>query len=165
MNKITMKLLLLIGPTIIESILNSILTEEKLTSFKDNLITFFREKVDKTVTEVDDYLLEIVVDTIMEPGQAVEHTLELCKIMKGYITESQTEWDDIVFLPILNRIEELGTTPVKWKIGAAYKSCRATEAHLWHHKHGRHGDREITVGEILERYPLWQTSSYVLRTR
>jgi hypothetical protein len=110
MNKITMKLLLLIGPTIIESILNSILTEEKLTSFKDNLITFFREKVDKTVTEVDDYLLEIVVDTIMEPGQAVEHTLELCKIMKGYITESQTEWDDIVFLPILNRIEELGTT-------------------------------------------------------
>ena len=41
-----------------------------------------------------------------------------------------------------------------YSIEGGYTSCRATSASLWHHKHaGRYGFREITVGEILERYP------------
>lgn len=41
-----------------------------------------------------------------------------------------------------------------YSVKGAYTSCRATEANLWHRKNGRTGGREITIGEILERYPL-----------
>lgn len=41
-----------------------------------------------------------------------------------------------------------------YSVESAYTSIRATSANLWHHKHGRYGGREITLGEILERYPL-----------
>jgi ribosomal protein L31 len=41
-----------------------------------------------------------------------------------------------------------------YSIEGAYTSCRATSANLWHHTHGRYGGREITLGEILEMYPL-----------
>ena len=111
MNSITKKLLLLIGPIILENIFNSIFNEEKLSSFRDNIVTLLRKTADKSLNDVDDYLLEISIDTIMTPGKYIEHTRELCAILKSYIQSSQTKWDDIAFLPILERIEELGTTP------------------------------------------------------
>ena len=113
MNAVTKKLVSLIGPTVIETVLSSIINEEKLTSFRDSLITFFRKTADSTVNEIDDYLGEFVIDTIMEPGRYVEHTKELCKILREYIQSSQTEWDDMAFLPILDRIELFGTTKEK----------------------------------------------------
>jgi len=113
MNAVTKKLVLLIGPTVIEAVLSSIINEEKLTSFRDALITFFRKTADSTVNEIDDYLAGFAIDTIMEPGRYVEHTQELCKILREYIQSSQTEWDDMAFLPILDRIELFGTTKEK----------------------------------------------------
>ena len=41
-----------------------------------------------------------------------------------------------------------------YSIEGAYTSCRATSAVLWHKRRGRYGGREITIGEILERFPL-----------
>lgn len=41
-----------------------------------------------------------------------------------------------------------------YSIEGAYTSCRATSAVLWHNRRGKYGGREITIGEILERFPL-----------
>ena len=41
-----------------------------------------------------------------------------------------------------------------YSIEGAYTSCRATSAALWHKDYGRYGGREITLGEILHRYPI-----------
>ena len=40
-----------------------------------------------------------------------------------------------------------------YSIEGAYTSVRATAARLWHKEHGVFGGREITLGEILERFP------------
>lgn len=110
MNVVTQKLINVIGPTVVENIISAILTDEKLTSFKDNVITFFRRTADRTATEVDDNLVEFAINMIMEPGKSIEHTRELCGLLRGYIQDSRTELDDIMLLPILNRIEQLGTS-------------------------------------------------------
>ena len=110
MNAVTRKMIFVIGPIVLEKVLNQIINEEKLTSFRDNLITYFRKTADKTTTEVDDYLVEFAIDAIMEPGKFIEQTRELCGIIKGYIEDSRTEIDDIFVLPIITRIEELGTS-------------------------------------------------------
>lgn len=42
-----------------------------------------------------------------------------------------------------------------YAVDAAYTSLRTTSATLWHKDYaGRQGLREVTVGEILERFPL-----------
>jgi len=113
MNLITRTLLSTIGPLVIENLLEQIINEEKLTSFRDNLVSFFRKTADKTVNEVDDYLVEIAIETIMEPGKHIEQTRELCKMLREYAEHSKTKIDDMLVIPILKSIENLGTTPVK----------------------------------------------------
>jgi ribosomal protein L31 len=47
-----------------------------------------------------------------------------------------------------------------YSVEGAYTSVRATEANLWHHKYnGKFGGREVTIGEILERYPYKEKST------
>jgi hypothetical protein len=113
MNIITKNLVTLIGPMVIETILDAIISEEKLTSFRDELISFFRKTADKTVTEIDDYLVEIAVNTIMAPGKYIDDTMGLLAILRKYVESSQTEIDDIFCLPILDRIQLLGITAVE----------------------------------------------------
>ncbi|MFV0511573.1 MAG: hypothetical protein ACK5M8_20335 [Shewanella algae] len=113
MNTVTKKLVSLIGPVVLKNILDQILNEEKLSSYRDNLVTFFRKTAAKTTNEIDDKLVEIAISTIMEPGKAVEQTVELCGILRAYVQDSQTPIDDILVLPILDRIEDLGTSKIE----------------------------------------------------
>jgi len=105
---IAMNLFKSIAPEIIEALFDSILSDNTRTAFKDSLVTFFRQTADKSVTEIDDYLVEMSIDMIMDPGKFCDDTRELCKILRSYVTENGTEWDDVVFLPIINRIEQFG---------------------------------------------------------
>lgn len=41
-----------------------------------------------------------------------------------------------------------------YSVEGAYTSLRATSAILWHDKWGRYGGREISLGEILNRFPI-----------
>lgn len=41
-----------------------------------------------------------------------------------------------------------------YSVKGAYTSCRATLARTFHKKNGKQGSREITVGEILDTYPI-----------
>lgn len=110
MNVITKRVLMLVGPSILEEIITSIVNDKTISSFRDDLVQFFRKTADKTTNEVDDALVEMAIKTIMAPGKYIAHTKELCAILRKYIQSNQVEWDDIVFLPILDQIEKLGIT-------------------------------------------------------
>lgn len=44
-----------------------------------------------------------------------------------------------------------------YSVAGAYTSLRATSAILWHDRWGRVGGREISLGEIMDKYPLTNT--------
>ena len=41
-----------------------------------------------------------------------------------------------------------------YSVQMAYTSLRATSAILWHDRWGRSGGREVSIGEILDKYPI-----------
>jgi ribosomal protein L31 len=69
------------------------------------------------------------------------------------VPELLTEDDGVVIerFPTLAAMEA-------YSIEGAYTSVRATAARLWHKDHGIFGGREITLGEILERFPYVEPS-------
>lgn len=61
-----------------------------------------------------------------------------------------TEEDGVV----IERFPTLAATEA-YAVDSGYTSIRTTSASLWHQSFGgRHGSRDVTVGEILERFPL-----------
>jgi hypothetical protein len=73
------------------------------------------------------------------------HLHKRSKVSPAWLTEE----DGVV-------IERFPTVAAQeaYSVEGAYTSVRATSAVLWHAKYGRHGGREVCVGEILDRYPL-----------
>jgi len=82
--------------------------------------------------------------------------IERVRVLMGHLHKKERKTPDMLTEEDGVVIERFPTLAAQeaYSIEGAYTSCRATEANLWHHKHGRHGGREITIGEILERYPL-----------
>lgn len=108
MNAITTQLIMAIGPTILKSVIRSMLNEEKLTEYRDEAITFLKGKAAATDNKIDDSLVQAAIDWVMEPGNYIKYTQEFCSLARRYITSTENEWDDIVFVPFLDRIEQLG---------------------------------------------------------
>jgi hypothetical protein len=108
MNAVSKQLIMTFGPMVLKSIVNSMLQEETLVEYRDKLIAFMRRSVDKTATQIDDMLIESLIRMIMTPGLYIEQTKEMCRMARQYITHTDNTWDDIVFVPILDRIEKLG---------------------------------------------------------
>ena len=109
MNAFTRQMIIMIGPMILKSLINSMLNEQKLTEFRDKIVAFLRSTADKSSNEIDDMAIEEVVKLIMNPSFYTSKTLELCAMAKAYVSNTATEWDDMLFIPILDRIELIGT--------------------------------------------------------
>jgi len=108
MNFVTKNLVMMIGPTVLKSIIDSVLNEEQLTEYRDTAITFLRTKADGTKNEIDDNIVELAVSAAMTPGTYIEYTKGLCGLLRRYVTDTKTAWDDMLLIPILDRIEQLG---------------------------------------------------------
>jgi len=108
MNFVTKNLIMMIGPSVLKSIISSVLNEEKLTQYRDEIVIFLRTTADKTKNEIDDGVIELAVKTIMEPGTYIQYTKGLCGLLHRYVSDTKTAWDDMLLIPILDRIEQLG---------------------------------------------------------
>lgn len=109
MNVVTKKIIEMIAPMVIKELLDSIFNEKVLTGFRDEVVMFLRTRADRTDWKLDDELVEIIVKTIMAPGKFTEETRKLCKVLREYITHNRVKWDDMLFLPVIDRIEALST--------------------------------------------------------
>jgi len=109
MNAFTRQMIIMIGPMILKSLINSMLNEEKLVEYRDKMIGFMRSQADRTANEIDDMAIEEVVRIVLDPSIYAVKTVELCAMAKAYIASTATEWDDMLFIPILDRIELIGT--------------------------------------------------------
>ena len=109
MNAITRQMVLMIAPMLIRSLINSMLNEQKLTEYRDKIVGFMRSQADRTSNEIDDMAIEEVIRLVLEPSIYATKTVELCALAKAYVKSTLNEWDDLFFLPILDRIEQIGT--------------------------------------------------------
>jgi len=109
MNAFTRQMIMMIGPMILKSLINSMLNEKKLLEYRDKIVAFLRSTADKSANEIDDMAIEEVVKLIMNPTFYAGKTRELCVMARAYVTSTETEWDDMLFIPILDRIELIGT--------------------------------------------------------
>ena len=109
MNAFTRQMIIMIGPMILKSLINSMLNEQKLLEYRDKMIGFMRSQADRTANEIDDMAIEEVVRVVLDPSIYAAKTVELCAIAKAYIKSTGPEWDDLLFLPILDRVEQIGT--------------------------------------------------------
>jgi len=108
MNAITKQLIMTFGPMLLKSIIDSMLNEEKLKEYRDEILKFLREKAGNSKTAIDDALVGSVIGWVMEPGHHIPFTQEFCSMARRYITDTENEWDDMAFLPIIDRIEQIG---------------------------------------------------------
>lgn len=110
MNAVTKKVVKMIGPMVIKELVDAIFNEKVLTGFRDDIVMFLRAATKKTKIELDDKMVDYLVQTIMEPGKFTDETRSLCKTLRNYVINNSVKWDDVVFLPIIDRIEALGVT-------------------------------------------------------
>ena len=109
MNTVTKQLILMVGPTILKSLLNSIFEEKQLVEYRDKLIDYARRQADTTGSGIDDTVVEAMVGFVMDPKNYIEFTMDVISLCKQYIMQTTTDWDDFLLMPILTRIEQLGT--------------------------------------------------------
>lgn len=109
MNIITRRLIMVMGPMLLKSVMNSMLEEKTLITYRDKTLAFIRGLTDKTKTEIDDNVVEAIIKMLMDPAKYLDKTKEFCALARQYITRTDNGWDDIVFLPILDRVELIGT--------------------------------------------------------
>lgn len=104
----------------------------------------------------DKRIATYALQQVLRRGLAKNEDVERVRVLMGHLHKKERKTPDMLTEEDGVVIERFPTLAAQeaYAIEGAYTSCRATEANLWHHKHGRHGGREITVGEILERYPL-----------
>lgn len=84
MNFVTKQLIGTIGPAVMKSVIKSMLTEKHLIEYRGKAIEYIKGQAVKTSTEVDDGLVELAVEWIMEPGNYIEYTKNLCQLARGY---------------------------------------------------------------------------------
>jgi len=109
MNAVTRQMIMMFGPMLLKSVIKSMLEEKKLIEFRDKIVAFLRGMADKSSNEIDDMAIEEVVRIIMDPSIYAGKTVELCEMARAYITSTETEWDDMLFIPILDRVQAIGT--------------------------------------------------------
>ena len=109
MNEFAKRMIIMFGPMILRSIIDSMLNEKALTEYRDKMVAYFREMCGKTKNQIDDAAVEAFIGLLMDPTVYTGQTLAVCELARGYIKSTETEWDDFVFLPILDRIQKLGT--------------------------------------------------------
>jgi ribosomal protein L31 len=93
---------------------------------------------------------------ILRRGLAKGQDIERIMVRMGHLHKRGRKTPDMLTEEDGVVVERFPTLAAQeaYSIEGAYTSCRATSANLWHDKHGKYGGREITIGEILERYPL-----------
>jgi len=104
----------------------------------------------------DKRIATYALQQVIRRGMARDCDVERVRVLMGHLHKKEKKTPDLLTEEDGVVIERFPTLAAQeaYSIEGAYTSCRATEANLWHHKHGRHGGREITIGEILERYPI-----------
>ena len=108
MNVVTRQLIIMVGPMVLKSVMDSILNEKKLSEYRDRMILAMRAKADTTKNEIDDALVEGVVSAVMAPGLYIDLTMQVISLARQYITHTESTLDDKLLLPILDRIEVVG---------------------------------------------------------
>ncbi len=109
MNFVTKQLVMSIGPMVLESVIESILTEENLIEYRDRAIALIKDQAKKTKTKIDDNLSEVAIEWVMDAGNYIKYTRHFCQILREYVSNSANDYDNMLCLPILDRIERLGT--------------------------------------------------------
>lgn len=89
-------------------------------------------------------------------GYAKDDQMRL-HVLMGHLHTASRKTPDLLHQEDGITIERFNTIAASeaYSVDGAYTSCRATDATLWHKEHaGRYGNREVTVGDILDRFPL-----------
>lgn len=130
------------------------ISPEKHRFFRWGSNVFMASHGDTPNKRIATYALQQIIRRDMSRDGKINHI----RVLLGHLHKKETiapaglSDEDGVFI---QRFPTLAAQEA-YSIEGAYTSCRATEAVLWHHKHGIHGGRDITLGEILERYPIEQ---------
>lgn len=114
-------------------------------------IVFLATHGDTSERRIAPYAMQQVIRRGLSAGPETRIMIRMGHLHKrGRKTPDMLTEEDGV---IIERFPTLAA-PEAYSIEGAYTSCRATSAYLWHKTRGRYGFREVTVGEILERFPL-----------
>jgi len=104
----------------------------------------------------DKRIASFALQQVLKRGFARNQDIERVRVVMGHLHKRGRKTPDMLSEEDGVVIERFPTLAAQeaYSVEGGYTSIRATEANLWHHQHGRHGGREITIGEILEKFPL-----------
>lgn len=92
---------------VVQSIIRDIIVDANLHEVRDDIIAWMLKVAKKTDTPIDDNLVKAVTEVLFTP----EHVGDLLGIilprLREYVASSSTQWDDFLFLPVLDVIESV----------------------------------------------------------
>ena len=101
-----MNIILRMAAPYIIGIVLDMLTPEGVTDFVEKLHDLLRDLADKTENEYDDTIIEMLIEKALQPEFYAEFGHKICEMIKVYITNSSTKWDDVFILPVINGLDE-----------------------------------------------------------
>ncbi|MBE0583784.1 MAG: hypothetical protein IH612_08455 [Desulfofustis sp.] len=107
MNSFQKVIIVRVGAPILASIIDHMLNDENLVKYRDAAVAFMQRAARKTENTVDDMAVNLAVDFIMTPENYIKYGHNMISWAIAYVQDSETDWDDFAFLPILRRLESV----------------------------------------------------------
>lgn len=102
--------LLYIGAPMLKSIITEIIksntTDEELQKIKSKFLVYLTELTSKTENKIDDVIVLGVFDFIVNSEQSKEIKNNIIDLIKGWVSNTSTKWDDTLINPILDELKK-----------------------------------------------------------
>ena len=92
-------------PALIRILADAIKSAE-LPELRDDVLNWLLFQARKTNTPFDDKMLEVLVPVLFTPEIVADFINTVVPLLKVYVKSSVTPWDDYIFIPILEAVEE-----------------------------------------------------------